>query len=197
MKKEFRTFQGSLCRALMLVFSMNILFRVPICRPNPNEDQTGKRDAVKHLALAEIFFVRFGRFVFAEVVVIIIVVVVENARLISEARGPRPHTFPPPSLSRRVWAGKFKNAAWFCWLLHLLVPDELDLRLRELSDLFAGCVEVLLPVLEERVEVVPVLLGEGAVHGGGDLHGLVLLVQLRAHQLRLQDWKEEGKGGMK
>ena len=152
-------------------------------------DQTGKRDAVKHLALPEIFFVRVGRFVFTEVV-IIIVVVVENARLISEARGPRPHTFPPPSLSRRVWAGKFKNAAWFCWLLHLLVPDELDLRLRELSDLFAGGVEVLLPVLEERVEVVPVLLGEGPVHRRGDLDGLVLLVQLGAHQLRLQDWNK-------
>ena len=72
--------------------------------------------------------------------------------------------------------------------LHLLVPHELDLGVGQLSDLFAGGVEVLLPVLEERVEVVPVLLGEGPVHGRGHVDGLVLLVELGADELRLQDW---------
>ena len=47
------------------------------------------------------------------------------------------------------------------------------------------------PVGEESLEVVPVLLGEGAVHGGGDGDDLVGLVDLGAHQLRLQQVDQE------
>ena len=42
------------------------------------------------------------------------------------------------------------------------------------------------PVGEEPLQVVPVLLGERPVHGGGDGDDLVGLVDLGAHQLRLQ-----------
>ena len=47
------------------------------------------------------------------------------------------------------------------------------------------------PVGEESLEVVPVLFGEGAVHGGGDGDDLVGLVDLGAHQLRLQQVDQE------
>ena len=47
------------------------------------------------------------------------------------------------------------------------------------------------PVGEESVQVVPVLLRERPVHRGGDGDDLVRLVDLGAHQFRLQQVDEE------
>ena len=47
------------------------------------------------------------------------------------------------------------------------------------------------PVGEETLQVVPVLLRERPVHRGGDGDDLVRLVDLGAHQFRLQKVDEE------
>ena len=59
-----------------------------------------------------------------------------------------------------------------------------------MSDLLPDAVEVVPPAGEQLVEAVPVLLGEGPVHGGGHNHALVGLVQLGANQLGLENCNE-------
>ena len=66
-----------------------------------------------------------------------------------------------------------------------------------MGDLLPDGVEVPPPRGQEAVEAVPVLLGEGPVHGRGDVDQLVGLVQLGADQLRLQHWKREKKEKIK
>ena len=75
----------------------------------------------------------------------------------------------------------------------LRVPHDANLGLREVRDLVLGGVQVRLPRGEQAVQRAPVLLGERAVHGGGDVDHGVGLVQLRADQLRLQHCNEEEK----
>ncbi len=70
--------------------------------------------------------------------------------------------------------------------LHLGAPLHLGLVLRDLPDLVADVVQVVPPRGEQAVQVVPVLLGERSVHRGGDADHAVRLVDLGAHQLRLQ-----------
>ncbi len=61
-----------------------------------------------------------------------------------------------------------------------------------MSDLLPDAVQVIPPAGEQLVEAVPVLLGEGPVHGGGHHHALVGLVQLGADQLGLENCNERG-----
>ena len=61
------------------------------------------------------------------------------------------------------------------------MPDEFNLGLCELSNLFPGRVQVVLPSLEQDVEVVPVLLRERPVHRARHGNSLVVLVKLGAN----------------
>ena len=67
--------------------------------------------------------------------------------------------------------------------------NEFDLRGRQVSDLFPDDVQVRLPRRQQGVQLAPVLLGEGPVHGRRDVNHFVGLVDFGAHKFRLQHWK--------
>ena len=56
-----------------------------------------------------------------------------------------------------------------------------------MSHLFSNYVQVCFPRGEEGVKLVPVLGGEGPVHGGRDVNHLVGLVDFGSYQLCLQN----------
>ena len=75
--------------------------------------------------------------------------------------------------------------------LFLILMNEVDLRGCQMSNLFSYYVKICLPRGEEGVQLVPVLSGEGPVHGGRHVHHLVGLVDFGAYQLGLQNWKKK------
>jgi hypothetical protein len=64
---------------------------------------------------------------------------------------------------------------------------EVDLRSGEMSDLFSDYVKVGFPWGEEGVELIPVLGGEGPVHGGGHVDHFIGLIYFGTNKLRLQN----------
>ena len=52
-------------------------------------------------------------------------------------------------------------------------------------------VDVVLPLVEQLVQLVPLLRPERSVHGGGHVDDPIVLGQLGSHQLRLDDVNEE------
>ena len=65
--------------------------------------------------------------------------------------------------------------------------NEVNLCCGQMSHLFSNYVQVCFPRGEEGVKLVPVLGGEGPVHGGRNVNHLVGLVDFGSYQLRLQN----------
>ena len=57
--------------------------------------------------------------------------------------------------------------------------------------LVLDCVDVVLPLGEELVELLPLLGAERSVHGGGHVDDTIVLGQLGSHQLGLDDVNQE------